>query len=273
MPNLTLRDGTTLSVKDWGEGPAVVFCHGWPLNADMWEGQMLALARAGFRCVAHDRRGFGRSSQPWNGYDYDTFADDLDEVIEAMELTEVTLVGFSMGGGEVARYLSRHGAERVSRAVLIGAVTPYLLQGTDNPDGVDRSVFDGMRAGIEADRAEFFRGFGRAFLGADRPGSSVSEGALDWHQGMVLMAGLKGTLDCVTAFSETDFRPDLRSFDLPTLLIHGDDDAIVPIGLTARKAVDAIRGARLEVIAGGPHGICHTHREVVNGMLLGFLRG
>lgn len=273
MPNLTLRDGTMLHVKDWGEGPAVVLCHGWPLNADMWEGQMLALARAGFRCVAHDRRGFGRSGQPWTGYDYDSFADDLDEVIEALELKDLALVGFSMGGGEVARYLSRHGASKVSKAVLIGAVTPYLLQGPSNPDGVPMGVFDGIRAGIEADRPEFFRTFGPAFLGADRPGSKVSEGGLAWHHGMALMAGLKGTLDCVHAFSETDFRPDLAAFTMPTLVIHGDDDAIVPIDLTGRRAAAAIPGARLEVIEGGPHGICYTHRERVNELLLGFLRG
>lgn len=273
MPRFTTKDGTELYYKDWGTGPVVVFSHGWPLNADMWDYQMMALASQGLRCIAHDRRGFGRSDQPWTGYDYDTFADDLAELMAALALQDVTLVGFSMGGGEVARVLGRHGSGRIARAVLIGAVTPFLLKTDDHPEGVDRSVFDGIRAGILADRAQFFTDFGRAFLGADQPGATVSEGALRWTLTMALQASLKGTIDCVGAFSETDFRPDLKAFTVPTLLIHGDGDAIVPIDLTSRTAAGLIPGSQLKVYPGASHGLYFTHKDQINADLLSFIQG
>ncbi len=273
MAMIKTSDGTELYYKDWGSGKPIVFSHGWPLNADMWEYQMEFLASHGLRCIAHDRRGFGRSSQPWTGGDYDTFADDLAALINALDLQDVTLVGFSMGGGEVARYIGRHGSNRVSKAALLGAVTPFLLKTADNPDGVDKSVFDGMRAGITADRAEFFNGFGKVFMGADRPGSKVSPGALTQTHSMALMASLKSTLDCVIAFSETDFRPDLKAFSMPTLIVHGDDDAIVPIDLTARLAAQMVTGSKLEVYPGAPHGFCFTHKDRLNADLLAFING
>jgi pimeloyl-ACP methyl ester carboxylesterase len=273
MPTIKTADGTEIYYKDWGAGKPVFLSHGWPLNSDMWEYQMEFLASRGLRCVAHDRRGFGRSSQPWNGNNYDTMADDIAAVMDALDLRDATLVGFSMGGGDVARYLSRHGAGRVSKAVLIGAVTPFLLKTADNPNGADKSVFDGMRAGITADRAEFFNGFGRVFMGADNPALKVSEGVLRQNHGMALMASLKSTLDCVIAFSETDFRPDMAAFTMPTLIIHGDVDTIVPIDLTAREAHKAIPGSRLEVYAGAPHGLCFTHKDKMNADLLAFING
>lgn len=271
MAMFKAQDGTEIYYKDWGSGKTVVLAHGWPLNADMWEYQMQFLASKGLRCIAYDRRGFGRSSQPWSGNDYDTFAGDLATLMETLDLKDVILAGFSMGGGEVARYLGRHGADRVSKAVLIGAVTPFLLKTADNPQGVDRSVFDGMRAGIAADRPEFFRNFGMRFMGSDRLGSKVSEGALTWTLSMALQASLKSTLDCVTAFSETDFRGDMRAFTMPTLIIHGDADAIVPIDLSGRLAAQMIPGSRLEVYPGAPHGLYFTHNDRMNEDLLAFV--
>ncbi len=273
MPMIETSDNTEIYFKDWGQGKPVLFSHGWPLNADMWEYQMQYLASQGLRCVAHDRRGFGRSGQPWTGNDYDSFADDIGAIIEDLDLEDITLVGFSMGGGDIARYLSSHGTDRVSKAVLIGAVTPFLLKTADHPEGVDRSVFDGMRAGITADRPQFFSDFGKVFMGADKPGSKVSEGILSWTLSMALQASLKSTLDCVGAFSETDFRPDMKAFTMPTLIIHGDADAIVPIDITARAAAKMIPGSRLEVYEGAPHGLCYTHKDRVNEQLLAFING
>jgi len=272
MPTVKTRDHTEIYYKDWGAGKPIVLCHGWPLNADMWEYQMNFLASRGLRCVAYDRRGFGRSSQPWTGYDYDTFADDLAALIETLNLTDITLVGFSMGGGEVARYIGRHGTGRLAKAVLIGAVTPLLIQRTDHQAGVPRTVFDGIRAGIEADRPQFFSEFGKPFLGANRAGAKVSDGVLAWTLAMALQASLKGTLDCVNAFSETDFRPDLKKFDVPALIIHGDDDQIVPIDIAGREAAKMIAGARLEVYPGAPHGLYFTHKDRLNEDLLSFTR-
>ncbi|MGO8797596.1 MAG: alpha/beta fold hydrolase [Roseiarcus sp.] len=270
MAMIETDDGTEIYYKDWGSGTPVVFCHGWPLNADMWENQMNFLAAAGFRCVAHDRRGFGRSDQPWEGYDYDTFAGDLSDLIDALELEDVILVGFSMGGGEVARYIGRYGTDSVAKAVLVSSVPPFLLKGADNPQGVDRAVFDGIRAGIGADRAQFFADFGKAFTGANRPGSKVSQGMLDWTHFLALQASLKGTLDCVNAFSETDFREDLKAFDVPTLVIHGDDDQIVPFEVSGKASAAAIEGAALKVYKGAPHGLYFTHKDQLNADLLAF---
>lgn len=273
MATIKTSDGTELYYKDWGSGKPIFFSHGWPLNSDMWEYQMEFLASKGLRCIAHDRRGFGRSSQPWTGNNYDTFADDIAALMNALDLKDATLVGFSMGGGDVARYVSRYGSARVAKVALPGAVTPFLLKTETNPNGVDKSVFDGMRAGITADRAEFFNGFGKVFMGADKADSKVSAGALIQTHNMALMASLKSTLDCVVAFSETDFRPDLKALTMPTLILHGDADAIVPIDLTARVAAQMIPGARLEVYGGAPHGFCFTHKDRVNDDLLTFING
>jgi pimeloyl-ACP methyl ester carboxylesterase len=272
MAIIETDDGTEIYYKDWGSGQPVVFCHGWPLNADMWEYQMNFLAAEGFRCIAYDRRGFGRSDQPWEGYDYDTFAADLSDLIDALELEDVILVGFSMGGGEVARYIGRYGTDSVARAVLVSAVPPFLMKSADNPQGVDRSVFDGIRAGIAADRPQFFAEFGKAFTGANRPGSKVSQGILDWTLFLALQASLKGTLDCVDAFSETDFRDDLQAFDVPTLVIHGDDDQIVPFEISGKASAAAIEGAQLKVYHGAPHGLYFTHKDQLNADLLAFFR-
>ncbi len=272
MPSIRVQDRVEIHYKDWGKGKPVVFIHGWPLNADMWEYQMEFLASQGLRCIAYDRRGFGRSSQPWSGYDYDTFADDLRAVIKELDLRDVTLVGFSMGGGEVARFIGHHGTKRIAKAVLIGAVTPMLLETADHSNGVPRVVFDGIRTAIAADRPQFFSDFGKMFMGANRPGSKVSQGALDWTLFMAMQASLKGTLDCVGAFSETDFRADLKAFDVPTLVIHGDDDQIVPLEVTARASAQAISGARLEVYPAAPHGLYFTHKDRLNADLLAFLR-
>jgi pimeloyl-ACP methyl ester carboxylesterase len=237
----------------------------------MWEYQMTALASAGYRCIAHDRRGFGRSDQPWHGYDYDTFADDVCDIIERLDLRDVTLVGFSMGGGEVARYIGKHGTARVSKAVLLAAVTPLLLKKADHPEGVDMSVFDGMRAGIIADRAQFFIDFGKVFTGANRPGANITQGMADWTQSMLLQASLKGTLDCTRAFSETDFRDDLKKFSVPTLIIHGDDDQIVPIDITSRAAAKLVPSSRLEVLSGASHALYFTHKDKINADLMAFV--
>ncbi|HET9886325.1 MAG TPA: alpha/beta hydrolase [bacterium] len=269
MVMIKTRDGTELYTKDWGSGKPIVFIHGWPLNADMWEYQMTPLA-AHYRCIAYDRRGFGRSSQPWTGYDYDTFADDLKRVIETLELEGVTLVGFSMGGGEVARYLARHGTERVAKAVMIAAVPPLLLKLADNPQGVGPEVFDGMRRGISADRPQFFTEFAKNFYGANH-GSKISPGIFDWTLFMAMQASLKATLDCTAAFSETDFRPDLKAFTIPTLIIHGDDDQIVPIELTANIMVKEISGAQIKVYPGAPHGLYFTHKDQLNKDLQEFI--
>jgi non-heme chloroperoxidase len=273
MTTITTKDGTQISYKDWGRGQPVVFSHGWPLSADSWEAQMLFLASNGYRCIAHDRRGHGRSSQPWNGNNMDTFADDLSELIETLDLKHAVLVGFSMGGGEVARYIGRHGTKRLTKAALIAAVPPLMLKTAANPAGLPMEVFDGIRAGSMADRSQLYKDFaGGPFFGANRPGAKVSQGMMDsfWLQGM--RAGHKNTFDCITAFSETDFTEDLKKFDVPTLIIHGDDDQIVPIGASALSAAKLVKNATLKIYEGAPHGLADTHKERLNADLLAFLR-
>jgi non-heme chloroperoxidase len=270
MSTLTTRDGTQLYYKDWGTGQPVVFSHGWPLSADAWEDQMLFLATRGYRCIAHDRRGHGRSSQPWSGNDMDTYADDLAALVEALDLTNAIHVGHSTGGGEVARYIGRHGTKRVAKAVLISAIPPLMLKTPANPGGLPLEVFDGIRAGVLADRSQFFQDLGAPFYGANRPGAKVSQGLLDsfWLQGM--QAGLKNAYDCIRVFSETDHTGDLRKFDVPTLILHGDDDQIVPIGASALLAAKIVAGSMLKIHSGAPHGMCSTHKDQVNADLLSF---
>jgi pimeloyl-ACP methyl ester carboxylesterase len=275
MPFIEARDGTEIYVKDWGHegGRPVILMHGWPLSADSWDDQALALAEAGYRVLAYDRRGFGRSDQPWDGYDYDTFADDLADVIESAELEGgIALVGFSMGGGEVARYMSRHGGKGVTQAALIGAVVPYLLKTADNPDGADQSVFEEIKAGIRKDRADFFRSFFKDFYGVGVLSHPVSQGVLDHAWTLAMQAGLKGTLACVDAFGTTDFRPDLPSINVPVLIIHGTADQTVPIDPSARAAAAGIKGARLIEYDGAPHGLFATHKDRLTADLLEFLR-
>ena len=272
MPILTVRDDTRLYYKDWGSGPVVFFSHGWPLSSDMWENQMMFLASHGYRVIAHDRRGFGRSDQPWHGYDHDTFADDLDELIRTLDLTEVTLVGYAMGGGEIARYIGRHGTDRVARVVLIGATTPKLAQSDDYPCGVPEPVFEGVRAGLRADRAEFMRGFARLFFGADRDGTIVSEGSMIQLHQIAMQGSLKAAHDAITACAATDYRGDIKRFDVPVLIIHGEDDAFVPFKATAEQAIQLIPEAELKVYERAPHGLLFTHKYRLNQDLLGFLR-
>jgi len=268
MPYATARDGTRLYYKDWGEGRPVALIHGWPLSGDTFDDAAVALADRGFRAIVPDRRGFGRSDQPWDGYDYDTFADDVAAVVlEAGVKEPVALVGFSMGGGEVARFITRHGSNQVSHAVLIGSVVPFLLKTDDNPNGAPREVFDGMIEGISKDRGDFFRNFFVSFFGEGKVSRAVLDDA--WRQAM--MAGLKPTLACVRAFSETDFRPDLQNFSMPTLVIHGVDDATVPIGLTGRAVAEAVPGAQLIEYDDGAHGIFASHKERLIADLLAFL--
>jgi non-heme chloroperoxidase len=270
---ITTRDGTEIYYKDWGSGRPVVFSHGWPLNGDAWEDQMVFLASNGCRTIAHDRRGHGRSSQPWSGNEMDTYADDLAQLIEALDLTDAVLVGHSTGGGEVARYVGRHGTGRVAKVVLVGAVPPLMLKTEANPGGLPIAVFDDIRKGVAADRSQFFKDLTTPFFGADRPGAAVSQGVRDafWLQGM--QGGLKNELDCIKAFSETDFTEDLRRFDVPTLIIHGDDDQIVPIGASAMLSSKLVPGAILKVYEGGDHGLAATHKDRLNADLLGFIRG
>jgi non-heme chloroperoxidase len=270
MPILKMRDNTEIYYKDWGTGQPVVFSHGWPLSSDAWEDQMLFLASHGYRCVAHDRRGHGRSSQPWNGNEMDTYADDLAMLVETLDLKNAILVGHSTGGGEVARYIGRHGTKRLGGAVLIGAVTPLMLKTAANPGGSPMEAFDGIRAGVLADRSQFFKDLSVPFYGANRSDAKVSQGLRDsfWLQGM--QAGFKAVFDCIKAFSETDFTEDLQRFDVPTLVIHGDDDQIVPIGASALRSSKLIKDARLEVYKGAPHGLCSTLKDRVNADLLAF---
>lgn len=273
MPSITVKDGTALYYKDWGTGSPLVFSHGWPLNADAWEAQMVFLAAHGFRCIAHDRRGHGRSDQPSSGNDMDTYADDLATLIEALALEDAVLVGHSTGGGEVARYIGRHGTRRLAGAVLVGAVPPQMLRTTTNPDGLPIEVFDSMRAGVAANRSQVFQDITTPFFGSNRPGAEISQATRDafWFQGM--QAGLKGVLDCIAAFSETDFTNDLKRFDIPTLVIHGSDDQIVPVDLTARRTAALIPGAVLRIYPGGAHGLADTSRDQLNADLLAFARG
>ncbi|MEX2191723.1 MAG: alpha/beta hydrolase, partial [Bacteroidota bacterium] len=270
MSTIITNDGTRIYYKDWGSGQPVVFSHGWPLSADAWENQMHSLSSNGYRCIAHDRRGHGRSSQPWNGNDMDTYADDLSEVIESLDLKDVMLVGHSTGGGEVARYIGRHGTKRIAKTVLVGAVTPLMLKTRTNPAGLPMEVFEGIRAGVLTDRSQYFKDLTGPFYGANRPEAKVSQGVRDafWLQGM--MGGLKNELDCIKAFSETDFTEDLKKFDVPTLIIHGDDDQMVPIAASAHATSKLIKAATLKVYQGAPHGLADTHKFKLNADLLAF---
>ena len=272
MSTIKTKDGTEIFFKDWGSGRPVVFSHGWPLTADAWDPQMLFLGQHGYRVIAHDRRGHGRSSQPWNGNDMDTYADDLAAVIEALDLKNVTLVGHSTGGGEVTRYVGRHGTKRVAQVVLIGAVPPLMLQTKTNPGGLPISAFDEIRAGVVADRSQFFKDLTVPFYGYNRSGAKVSQGVQDsfWLQGM--LASIKGAYDCIQQFSETDFTDDLKKIDVPALILHGDDDQIVPIGASALMSAKLIKNAILKVYPGAPHGMCTTLADQVNADLLTFLK-
>jgi len=272
MSTITTGSGTTIYYKDWGEGPVVTFSHGWPLNADAWDGQMLFMAQQGFRVVAHDRRGHGRSSQASAGNDMDTYADDLAAVIDALDLQDITMVGHSTGGGEVARYIGRHGTRRVSRAVLIAAVPPGLVKSAANPEGVPIELFDGLRSSLAGDRAQFYREFAVPFFGANRPGATVSQGLLDQFFLWSMQVGLKNSYECVKAFSETQFHDDLRAFDIPTLLMHGEDDQIVPLDASSRKSATLVKGAVELYYPGLPHGLTATHPALVNRDLLAFCR-
>ena len=270
---LTTQDGTRIHYKDWGTGQPVVFSHGWPLNADSWESQMLFLASKGYRCIAHDRRGHGRSSQPWGGHEMNTYADDLATLMETLDLKRAVLVGFSTGGGEVARTIGRHGSKRVAKAALVSAVPPLMLKTAANPGGLPIEVFDGIRAGELANRAQLYKDLASGpFFGFNRPGAKPSQGLVDWFWMQGMLAGHKATHDCIKAFSETDFTEDLKRFDMPTLIVHGDDDQIVPIGAAGQASAKLVKNAKLVVYAGAPHGLTDTHKDQLNADLLAFLK-
>jgi non-heme chloroperoxidase len=273
MSTITTRDGTSLYYKDWGSGPPVVFSHGWPLSSDSWESQMLFLAEHGYRVIAHDRRGHGRSSQPWQGNDMNTYADDLATVLETLDVRGATLIGFSTGGGELARYIGRHGTARIKKAALISAIPPLMLKTPQNPHGTPKEVFDGLRAASIADRSKLYKELASGpFFGFNRPGAKVSQGMIDsfWLQGM--QSGHKNAYDCIGVFSETDLTADLARFDVPTLVVHGDDDQIVPIAASGQRSARLIKGATLKVYAGAPHGLTDTHKAQLDDDLLAFLR-
>lgn len=272
MSTITVKDGTTIYYKDWGTGPIVTFSHGWPLNSDAWDGQMIFLAQNGFRVIAHDRRGHGRSSQTSSGNDMNTYADDLASLIETLNLTGITLVGHSTGGGEVARYIGRHGTKRLAAAVLIAAVPPTMVKTAANPEGLPIELFDGMRTGLAKDRSQFYKDFAAMFYGANRPGARVSQGMLDQFWLWSMQAGLKNAYECIKAFSETDFTEDLKKFDVPTLVMHGEDDQVVPIKDSAKKSAKLIKGAQEIYYPGRPHGLTSTHQDEVNADLLKFLK-
>jgi non-heme chloroperoxidase len=277
MPYITVgkENGANIDLyyKDWGTGQPVVFSHGWPLSADAFEDQMMFLGERGYRCIAHDRRGHGRSSQPWKGNDMDTYADDLAALVSALDLKDAIHVGHSTGGGEVTRYIGRHGTKRIAKAVLISAIPPLMLKTPNNPKGLPMEVFDQLRAGVLADRQQFFKDLSAPFYGANRPGAKVSQGLRDsfWLQGV--LCGLNAAYDCIKAFSETDLTEDLKKFDVPTLILHGDDDQIVPIGASALLSSKIVKGAVLKVYPGAPHGMCSTLKDRVNQDLLAFFQG
>ena len=271
MNTIQSKDGTQIFYKDWGTGRPVVFSHGWPLDADAWDAQMLFLASHGLRVIAHDRRGHGRSCQPWNGNDMDTYADDLAALIEHLDLKQATLVGHSTGGGEVAHYIGRHGSKRVAKAVLIGAVPPLMLKTAENPGGLPMEVFDTIRNGVVANRSQFYKDLAVPFYGYNRPNAKVSQGVVDefWREGM--LGSIKGQYDCIKQFSEVDYTEDLKKIDVPTLILHGDDDQIVPIDNAGRLSAKIVKNATLKVYPGAPHGMCTTEADKVNADLLGFI--
>jgi non-heme chloroperoxidase len=273
MPTITTKDGAQLYYKDWGSGQPVVFSHGWPLSADAWEDQMLFLSQHGYRCIAHDRRGHGRSSQTWQGNDMDTYADDLAEFVAQLNLTNAVHVGHSTGGGEVARYIGRHGTKRVAKAVLIGAVPPVMVKKESNPGGTPIEVFDGLRASVLADRSQFWKDLSLPFYGYNRPGAKISEGVRESFCLQSMMAGMPASYFCIKAFSETDMTEDLKKFDVPTLILHGDDDQIVPIAASAMLSSKLVKNAKLTVYPGAPHGLATTHKDKLNADLLAFLKG